>query len=211
MPPVSVAYAMAERDYLRWASIETKKEDLEKRIEPVFSVFTQHLKPKHREETKKKVLDSIFVIDEYKRYGPIQGVGLGFSPSAYKRVNGAIEVSEFNFNKLGYLEWAMLLKLGDMDWPIPIIKNPVLAANAVVSFYLKNYENFGLPTKEDDRSLWWAKYIIPTEFQGEKIEKISYKHGNLARVLEKEKKGSGLEYIYNLGNNKPTQNKAKMT
>ena len=203
MPGVSAAAAIAEMSYLEKVAVEVDKDRLEKRVSPVFDVFTQQLSEWRRQKTLGKVLNSTYVIDDkyadYTIFDSFMGcVGLGRNPSAYKRVIGAIEVDKSRFDEKGYLDWALVLMLGDRGIFNRIINHYKIAADAVAAFYLDRFSKCGLSEEKDGRRLFVAKHLIPIECQGEGTRKLAYRLGNQAKQMEDEKQGTGLQHIYEL-------------
>lgn len=209
MPPVSFTLIKNELDYLKRVMINVERDKLKKRIMPVFDVFTQHLSEKRKQRTLDRVLNSIFVIDERKdtytverTSGTYFEVGLEGNSALYKL--GLIEVAEYAFDDIGYLERALILKLGTMDMFNRIITHYGIAANAVSAFYI-GYSAFGLLKEghglfdmDDVISLRIAKHLIPIELQRKGTRELAYRIGNQARKIEQEKPNTGLQYIYEL-------------
>ncbi|MBI4152014.1 hypothetical protein HY496_03515 [Candidatus Woesearchaeota archaeon] len=197
MPPMFVATAIAEIQYLHAFASDVDKSLIRERVLPVFTVFTQHLKDKKKQDELERIVDSVFVLRDDGSLPRDHPGGLNGFPASYKRASGAIVVAESEFNEKGYLEWAFLLKMGDFLRIKPIIRHPVVTANAVASFYL-DMASEGLPQQRDGIRLWAVKYVFPTVFQGEGIHKMAYRMGNEAKQRERETGGSGLQYIYEL-------------
>ncbi|MFZ5955194.1 MAG: hypothetical protein ACOYT4_02110 [Nanoarchaeota archaeon] len=198
MPPVSVTNALSEFDYLRGASIKVDNSVLEKRIIPLLEVFTQALSDKERNNVNAVVLNSIYVISRKHENDHFRG--LYGRPSAYKRAGGVIEVSESKFYEKGYLEHALLLKLGDMGLLFNrIVEYPILSANAVSAFYLDHFAGHGqFNGKTDALKLFIYKHMIPADIPLKITRIIGFKIGNTAKTIEKEKPGTGLQYIYEM-------------
>ena len=191
MPPVSVAAAMAESSFLEAAAVDIEPDILKQRVEPIFDVFTQHLSGRKKQEVLERVVNSLYVIGE--NHVATDGfAGLHGHPAAYKRAAGVIEVAEPKFHEKGYLEWALVLKLGDMNF-FRIIPHYKIAADAVASFYMDDLSHHGLPRDSDARRLWVAKHLIPIELQGRGTREMAYRFGNLAK-----EKNHGLQFIYGL-------------
>ncbi|MFC1728140.1 hypothetical protein ACFLZ7_01585 [Nanoarchaeota archaeon] len=199
MPSVGAAAAIAEMDYLERTALKVDKSRLRKRVSPVFNVFTQHLSDSRKKRALEEVTDSIYVIGEKDARvvdnDPFGGVGLNRHPVAYKRGSGVVEVSEPRFDEKGYLDWALVLKIGDMNMFNRIIPHYKIAADAVASFYL-DMSSQGLPKEGDERKLWIAKQLIHIAFQGKGTRELAYRVGNQSKQMEQDKPGTGLQHIY---------------
>ena len=185
--------------FLERAALKVPRENLERRISEVFSVFTQHLDEKTRETRLKRVLDSTYIIsDDYcgENCGDDNHLGAGISgtPAQYKLDLGIMEVAESYFEVKGHFDSELVVMLGYFDRPCPMNRYMV-AANAIKAFYLpEEFSQHGLPDEYDWKILQKKWLIMPADRKRKAT--AAYRVGNLARKKEEELGGGGLQFTY---------------
>ena len=207
-----------EREFLEKAEVKINKASLRERISRFYDVFTQGQLEERRKNVLESILNSIHVISQEYWNNQENPFLLTSQPVLYipSRV---IKITETYFNKKGYLEPKLLIMLGDINAYLDagaveefghlnisdydtlesaeLKVDANIAADAVAAFYLEDeFAGYGLPTRRDYTPSWIVNHFIHLGLQMKKTREASYRLGNLAREKEREKEGTGLQFIY---------------